>query len=112
MQPIAVGATVGRRGRGSMKTVWKFTIGITGEQLLNVPEAAQFIAARQRGKTIDLLAETIDLWAEVDTEAPIVERRVRVHGTGHPQESGFDYIGTTFDDSAGLVWHVYIDQRS
>ena len=88
-----------------MKTVWKFTIGITGEQLLNVPEAAQFIAARQRG-------ETIDLWAEVDTEAPIVERRVRIHGTGHPQEPDFDYIGTTFDDSAGLVWHVYIDQRS
>ena len=86
-----------------MQTVWKFTIGIRGEQPLNVPEGAQFVAARQK-------SQTIDLWAEVDTEAPTAERRIRVHGTGHPQEPGFDYIGTTFDDSAGLVWHIYVSQ--
>lgn len=84
-----------------MQTVWKFTIGIIGEQSLDVPEGVRFIHARQH-------LQTIDLWAEVDTEADTVPRRIRVHGTGHPQDPGWDYIGTTFDDPVGLVWHVYI----
>lgn len=45
------------------------------------------------------------IWAEVDTDAPLVERSFRVFGTGHAIPDGFAFVGTAFDGP--FVWHVF-----
>ena len=87
-----------------MRTVWKFTIARVGEATRMLPEGAQFVAGRMGAY------DTIDLWAEVDTEAERRDRRVRVYGTGHEQGDvdEFDHVATVFDGP--FVWHVYVER--
>lgn len=87
-----------------MKKVWKFTLHVDDyEQVLVIPAGARFVTARYRHEP----GNFIDLWFEVNPEAPTEHRMFAVHGTGHPILDTETYVGTTFDDSLGLVWHVY-----
>jgi hypothetical protein len=46
------------------------------------------------------------LWAKVQTDEPLLERLIRVHGTGHPLGvSPGIYVGTAF--AGPYVWHVF-----
>ncbi len=45
------------------------------------------------------------VWAEVETEAPLVNRRLAIVGTGQPLPEGGKHIGSYLD--APFVWHVY-----
>jgi hypothetical protein len=79
------------------RAVWKFVLGpgvtnvpmSAGARLLHVHE--------QDGRAY--------LWAEVDPDAPTVDRWVRVVGTGMEFPPGGTYIGTFH--LSGLVFHAY-----
>jgi hypothetical protein len=84
-----------------MKTIWKFEVGTT--------TALQTIAIPQGGKIlwVAVQSETPYIWAEVDPEAPKVNRQFAVYGTGHslPAENR-QYVGS-FMMIGAYVFHVY-----
>ena len=49
----------------------------------------------------------LNYWAEIDTEAEIPWRWLRVFGTGQPLPDNAQYVGTVQDVAHSLVWHLY-----
>lgn len=84
-----------------MKTIWKFPLAL-GKSILKMPAGSiSLFAGDQRG--------ALQLWAQVETEAPIVRRLFSVYGTGEPMEEipGRVYVGSVLSLEGHLVWHVY-----
>lgn len=84
--------------KSPMKTIWKFAL----QSVLPVqmPQAAKILSVQmQNGEP--------QVWAEVNPNNDTVSRTFRVYGTGHtlPDNPG-TYVGT-FQQTTGLVWHVY-----
>lgn len=55
-------------------------------------------------------ASVLQMWAEVDPNAPQADRVFHVYATGEPIQEDDQYIGTaTREDEFGFefVWHVY-----
>lgn len=64
-----------------------------------MPKGAKVLKAGMQGGEVQL-------WAEVDTDAPKEERNFIVYGTGWEiQEENVCFIDTVFDGA--FVWHVY-----
>lgn len=84
-----------------MKTIWKFPIRLTDEQLVTMPrDSAALSCQMQDGQ--------LCLWAFVESDAPMETRTVRIVGTGHPLDEGGEQFIDTVQDGR-LVWHVFID---
>lgn len=84
-----------------MRSIWKFEIEVTDDQLIEMPAWAEILAVQtQNGRPC--------LWARVDPEATKMKRRILTHGTGHqvPSTTG-DYIGTYQVQGGALVFHVF-----
>lgn len=86
-----------------MKTIYKYPIEITDEQIILMPAGAIMLTVQvQNGNPF--------IWAMVDTEARMEDVPIRVHGTGHPicESSNLEYIGTFQSMYGGnLVFHVF-----
>ena len=85
-----------------MKTIWKYTILLTDDQTVRMPEGATILSAQvQKG--------SICLWALVDPSATQTkERAIEVFGTGNPIEPGNRQFISTVQTAAGaFVWHVF-----
>lgn len=85
-----------------MKTVYKYPLEITDEQTILLPSSAKPLhVATQCGD--------LHLWALVDTDAPIVPRKFRIHGTGHQIHDAdrLSFIGTLMMHDRQLVFHVF-----
>lgn len=82
-----------------MKTIHKYTLGVTDTQVILMPINAEIVSIQNQN-------DTITLWAIVDTNTNIEQVTFSIYGTGHPI-TGMDerYIGTVQMDN-GLVWHV------
>ena len=86
-----------------MTTIWKF--------VLNTPMVAHItnlkVACLCDFLSVDMQDRQLCLWAQVDTEAELVEMQLEVYGTGHEiLDHGMSvYIGTAFDGP--FVWHVF-----
>lgn len=89
-----------------MKTVWKFTLEVTDDQEIEMPEGAEILFL---GQTYPGNAHIIEVWALVDPNAPRVQRRFAVEGTGHPVTEGGTHVGSIISLALGspLVWHVF-----
>ena len=86
-----------------MRTVWKFTLELVDYQVVAMPDGARIIhCADQMG--------ALCIWAEVDTDAPMVSRTVAVVGTGHRLVGGH-HVGSVMQREGLLVWHIYIDRE-
>lgn len=85
-----------------MKTIHKFPIEIVDFQVINIPSGAKFLH-------VDMQNQTMCLWALVDTDAPIVERRIRVIGTGLPAGdiSIEQHIGSVLVLQGTYVFHIF-----
>ena len=85
-------------------TIWKYELEYENDQTIQTPRLWKPLH-------IGMQNGAICLWAEVDSEdSDIVERRISVHGTGHPlrvHHHEWSHLGTTVDENLGLVWHVY-----
>jgi hypothetical protein len=84
-----------------MRTVYKYSLDAVAasEDVLMLPAAAQILTAAFQG-------DVLQVWALVDTLAPLRARRFGVYGTGHPiPQQRQVYIATAF--TGPLVFHVF-----
>lgn len=83
------------------REVWKFMLPTSG--LTRMPKGAQVLAIQtQNGDP--------QMWALVDIEAPLVERKFAVYGTGRRIGSNAgQYVGTFQIEGGALVFHVFED---
>lgn len=83
-----------------MKTIWKFPLVLTDEQIITVPAGKQFLCAQVQN-------DVIALWARVETNAPLEGAAIRMYLGGQPipDEDTLAYIGTV---QLGIyVWHIF-----
>ena len=86
-----------------MKAIWKFHIRVTDNQEIEMPVNAKILCVQMQG------GEPF-IWAEVDTDAPILKRKIKVFGTGHPMpDEQMEYIGTFQMINGRVVLHAYAD---
>lgn len=85
-----------------MIAVYKYTIQLTDEQMLNLPLGAEPLHIATQG-------DQLCLWCRVHTDRPSRPRRVRIVETGHPVDDASRYVGTFDIDNYLLVFHVFID---
>lgn len=90
-----------------MHTIWKYDLS-PGNLEVQMPRGAKL---RHVGNQNEILT----LWAQVDTEAPLVTRLLPVHGTGHQihtlnRGDGPElprYVGSALMYNGMLVLHVF-----
>jgi hypothetical protein len=87
-----------------MRTIYKYPLTITDEQILTLPSDPELLDVQFQG-------DVLTLWALVNPDSPTTEKlRIHIIGTGAmiPGDRG-DYIGTAQAPTAGpqLVWHVF-----
>lgn len=87
-----------------MKTIWKFSLDVTGSQRIEMPKGAQILTVQSQHDQACIWA-IVDVCDGCETEM----RTFEIHGTGNPlpQEPGIDrpYVGT-FQQSP-FVWHLF-----
>jgi hypothetical protein len=87
-------------------TIWKFPLQLQAEQTIHAPEnIAALHLAMQNG--------TLCLWCMVDHNAPMIEHKLMIRGTGNPLgfdpsiEGGVAYVGSVLMNEGAYVWHVF-----
>ncbi len=91
-----------------MKRIWKYDLPIQDESTIYLPQGAEVLSVQEPPSALP--GEALVLWAEVDDEAPIVQRLFKIYGTGHPiknREPGDWYLATVQTAKGLLVWHVF-----
>lgn len=83
-----------------MQTIYKYRIN-TSESSVDLPEGAEILSVGEQDNRVYL-------WARVDTDKPLVPRRIYVIGTGFSLDLGTEprYVGTVHMPT-GFVWHIY-----
>ncbi len=83
-----------------MKTIYKYSLDATGEQVIKMPKGAQVLTVQnQHGCAV--------LWALVEKTAEIENRTFLVYGTGYEVTKEGKYIGTFQLHQGSLVFHVF-----
>lgn len=84
-----------------MKTIWKFSLGMVGEQCAILPAGAEILCVQMQGNVPQI-------WALCDPAEPKVPRTIAIYGTGHPVPGNPGrYIGTFQMSGGALVWHAF-----
>ncbi len=94
-----------------MKTIHKYQLPINDRVVVPVREGARFLHARECYGSYE--HPIINVWAEVDDQAKLVDRAFCIRGTGHPltgKEAG--YLGTAVFMGGALVFHCYTEAVS
>jgi hypothetical protein len=79
--------------------IFKYELIINDVVTVPMPQGATVLTVQSQGGVLCL-------WAEVDPNAPPVDRYFRIVGTGHRfDREGLRYVGT--GQSGLFVWHVY-----
>jgi hypothetical protein len=81
-----------------MKTVYKYPFPIMDDFTLTLPAGALLLKA-------DMQGHQPMLWAQVDTDRPLVAYRFFVSGTGHPLPDDLSHVATFFNEP--FVWHLW-----
>ena len=83
-----------------MQTIWKFPLPISEPLRVAMPAGATLLTVQMQG-------EQIVVWGLVDPEAPRIERRFYLVGTGHAVPPGKPiYLGSV-QPFSGLVLHIF-----
>ena len=86
-----------------MWTVYKYKLEATDLQIVQLPAGAQLLTVQKNGGEMCL-------WALVDTDQPLLGRKIRIVGTGNKiAEAPGVYLATVqMENEWGtLVWHVF-----
>ena len=86
-----------------MKRVYKYVVYMGDYMNVELPEGAEIL-------TVQAQYDEPHIWALVNPDAPMVTRKFRLLGTGHPTEddvSQDNYIGTFQLNGGGLVFHLF-----
>ncbi len=84
-----------------MNAIWKFGLTLEDAQAVMMPKGAEVLhVTAQHNHPC--------LWARVDTDADLEQRRFFTHGTGHQvvAKAG-KHVGTYLLDGGALVFHVF-----
>jgi hypothetical protein len=82
-------------------TVWKFSLGATVLQSVEMPQGAQILH-------VDAQGDHLCLWALVRPNEEREKRMFRIVGTGYEEITGSSrYIGTALMGGGTYVWHVF-----
>ena len=85
-----------------MLTIHKYPISLVDRPRIEMPRRSTILSVDdQHGQIV--------LWAQVDTDYPLVTRELLILGTGAPaQESNhLPFLGTVQSEGGALVWHVF-----
>lgn len=86
-----------------MKTIYKYPIQIEDYLNIEMPKDAQILSIQtQNGE--------LQMWALVDNKSPLVERKFKLVGTGHPigeDLSTLSYLGTFQLLNYRIVFHLF-----
>ena len=80
--------------------VYKYPLAWSDEASVMMPRGARVLAAQPQGSELFV-------WALVRPGLPLVERRFRIAGTGHPIEGVVEHISTIQMQEGALVFHVF-----
>lgn len=85
-----------------MKTIYKYPLFITDEQIVGLHEGAHVLSAQMQG-------DQLCIWAVVDSDAKLGERKVRIFGTGNPVDLNgeWQFVGTVQERM--FVWHIFVE---
>jgi hypothetical protein len=85
-----------------MRTIYKYPIEVVDEQIVKMPQFSKIL-------TVQLQRNHVCIWAEVETDEPIVDYELFIFGTGHeiPPYLKKRYIGTFQLLGGDLVFHLY-----
>ena len=93
-------------GRNAHKQLWKFPIPIRDDVTITMPKGAIV-------RAVMVQRDTPCIWAEVDAQAPPVDRRFFIIGTGHPMPvDATQFVGSFMIEGGSLVFHVYEDMQT
>lgn len=82
-----------------MRTIHKFTLDQNGKTTIEMPRGARILHCAPQGAEIQL-------WAQVNTDEPLVPRRFLIIGTGWElPDVPLKYIGTV--QISIFVWHIF-----
>lgn len=97
----------------NMKKIFKYSLNVTDEQKLVLPQNSTILSVAEIDST------TLALWALVNPDLAgkgkgyEEEKLVRIFGTGNPIDEtsleGMLFVGTVVT-RIGLVWHVFCNQ--
>lgn len=92
------------KGGSGMFRVLKFGLEVTDFAVARMPEGAKILSVAESG----MLEGVLQMWALVDPDAPMEDRRFRVVGAGHPFPDADEcrFVGTV-RTLRGFVWHVF-----
>lgn len=83
-----------------MRTVYKYSIQVTDEFTLALPQGAEIVhVAVQNYRP--------QLWALVDTDRPLEIRRFAVRGTGHVVDDALRHVGSFLLADDTFVGHLF-----
>lgn len=90
--------------------VYKYPLPLQDEIRLELPARAQLLHVGYPWRNARPSDGAFCLWALVDPDAPKIERRIRMAGTGHQitqQAERLKYISTVLVELQGLVFHFF-----
>ncbi len=86
--------------------IFKYPFEISDKVLILMPQYARVLSVQMQ---FDIPC----LWALIDDNSPLKERRFRLFGTGHPVPySVGEFIGTFQMNGGELVWHLFQESKS
>lgn len=84
-----------------MKTIWKYQLDVTDEQLVPMKQGSQILA-------VQVQVGIPCIWALVDTSKPSEDRMFCIYGTGHPiEDEPGQFIGTFQLHGGSLSFHLF-----
>ncbi len=85
-----------------MKTIHKYSLDTTYKDniVVMMPRVAHIVMVGSQGSQPFL-------WAIVDTESPLFERRFRLIATGQPIPGGYDHIASFTRNNGESTWHLF-----
>ena len=87
-----------------MRTIWKFPLKVTSEQIIEAPPPFNVLSVAEQGGILCL-------WAMVDPQGMKQQWRIIIKGTGHTFPTGEVtteiFVGTVLTSGMELVWHVF-----
>jgi len=98
-----------------MKTIWKFPFEVDDSIEIEMPEYAQILYVDVQNQKVNgrqpMSSHTKEvpcIWARVNTERPMVKRKFRISGTGHPMpDMPLQHIGSFKMAQDRLVFHLF-----
>ena len=81
--------------------IWKFPLEVVDTQIVRMPINAIILDAQmQHGE--------LCMWALVNADIPLGERRINIYGTGNPLPENYGrYISTVQSPAGMFVWHIF-----